>query len=106
APPEWERYRREVARGIRSADRVIAPSRAMLSALDRFYGPLPRGTRVIPNGRDPRRFRTRRKEPFILSAGRLWDEAKNTRVLDTLAARLPWPIYLAGEAQHPNGSSV
>src|SRR5262249_57908814 len=40
APPEWDRYRRSVTRGLRMADFVVAPSRAMLNDLNLHYGPL------------------------------------------------------------------
>ena len=43
------------------------------------------------------------KQPVILSAGRLWDEAKNVAALDRVAADLPWPVLIAGEAAHPDG---
>jgi glycogen synthase len=104
-PEEWDRYRREVRRGLRAASRVAAPSRAMLEALQRHYGPLP-PTCVVPNGRDPACFRPGAKKPFIFSAGRLWDEAKNLRALDTIARRLEWPVYVAGEEQHPEGGRI
>ncbi|HET9597683.1 MAG TPA: glycosyltransferase family 4 protein [Anaeromyxobacteraceae bacterium] len=100
-PPSFERYRREVAKGLASASMVIAPTRWMLSALERHYGALPRG-RVVPNGRCPRRFPPGEKEPFVLCAGRLWDEAKNAAVLDAAAERLRWPVLLAGEDEHPD----
>ena len=102
APPVWDRYRREVTLGLRAADLVLAPTGAMLAALQAHYGPLPRA-RVLPNGRDAALFPPGAKEPFVLSAGRLWDEAKNVAALEAVAPRLPWPVYLAGEDQHPDG---
>ena len=33
----------------------------------------------------------------MLSAGRIWDEAKNVAALDRVAPRLPWPVAVAGE---------
>ena len=42
-------------------------------------------------------FYTAAKEPMILAAGRLSDEAKNIAALTTAAGSVPWPIYLAGE---------
>jgi len=101
APPAYDRYRLEVARGLAAAAMVVAPSRWMLEALQRHYGVLPRG-RVIPDGRSAARFHPRDKEPFILCAGRLWDAAKNAALLDAVADRLPWPVLLAGEEQHPD----
>lgn len=100
--PEWDRYRAEVTRGLRAADLVIAPTRAMLSALERHYGRLPH-KRAVPNGQDPALYRPGAKEPLIFSAGRLWDEAKNVGVLERIAGDLPWPVYLAGEVRHPDG---
>ena len=101
APATWERYRQKITRGLHAADAVSAPTRAMLAALVQHYGPL-RSVRVVPNGRDPDLFTPRAKEDFVLTAGRLWDEAKNITALDGAAARLPWPVYVAGEAKHPH----
>ena len=41
----------------------------------------------------------------MLTAGRLWDEAKNVAAVAQVAPRLPWPVYVAGEDRHPNGTS-
>jgi glycosyltransferase involved in cell wall biosynthesis len=105
APAEWDRYRREVTRGLRAADLVLAPSRAMRAALGHHYGPLP-AARVVPNGRDDALFRPAHKEEFILGVGRLWDQAKNTAALARVAPDLPWPVYLAGEDRHPDGGAA
>ena len=103
APASWDRYRREVTRGLRAADCVVAPSKAMLDSVLRHYGPLP-DARVIYNGRTPDLFADRTcKEPFILTAGRLWDEAKNVQSLAAIAPELDWPAYVAGEEKHPDG---
>jgi glycosyltransferase involved in cell wall biosynthesis len=105
APPEWDRYRAAVRRGLRAADLVVAPSGAMLEALERHYGPLP-AVRVIPNGRHPSLFAPGAKEELVLSVGRLWDQAKNTAALAAVARELPWPVYLAGEEKHPDGGAA
>lgn len=96
APDSWGNYRDRVREGVHAADVVIAPTRAMLSEVTRHYGHFVQG-RVIPNGRT---VATRRmsKQPFILGAGRLWDEAKNVAMLDAVAPSLPWPIAVAGPA--------
>ena len=99
AGPEWRRYEQTVGAGLRAADLVAAPTRAMLAALERLYGPLPE-TAVVPNGRTPRGL-AREKEPFVLAAGRLWDEAKNVAALDRVAPRLAWPVFLAGDGGRP-----
>jgi glycogen synthase len=101
APPSFDRYRREVARGLAGADLVVSPTRAMLAAAEQHYGPF-RRARVIANGRNPARFPRGDKEQLILCAGRLWDAAKNAAALDAVAADLPWPVLLAGEEEHPD----
>ena len=104
-PAEWERYRTEVARGLQAASLVLAPTAAMLGALDRHYGHV-HNAMVVPNGRDATHFPPAVKEPFVFAAGRLWDEAKNLALLDAAAPGLPWPVYVAGEEQHPEGGLV
>jgi glycogen(starch) synthase len=104
APEEWNRYREVVRRGLARADLVVAPSRAMLSQLDRYYGPL-RRTEVIPNGRSDGEYRPGVKEPFVLAAGRLWDEAKNLAALANVRTSIDWPICVAGDDRHPEGSA-
>lgn len=95
APAEWSRYAQEVREGLRGADVVTAPTCAMLEALEAHYGRLPVNV-VVPNGRDPSRFPPGTKEPFVLTAGRFWDEAKNLRALDLVAPQISWPVYAAG----------
>ena len=96
APPEWNRYRDAVRGGLAAADLVVAPSRAMLAALCHHYGSF-NATRVIHNGRDDTAYRPGGKEPFVLCAGRLWDEAKNLQALECVAPALPWPVCAAGD---------
>lgn len=102
-PAEWSTYKLRVRRSLQAADCVMAPTRVMMSELDRNYGPLPR-TGVVPNGRDPAPFsRACHKEHLVLSAGRLWDAAKNAQALATVAPLLEWPVCVAGEAISPDG---
>src|SRR5690606_5026685 len=104
APAEWDEYRARVLAGLRCAGRVVAPTRAMLRALEREYEPIESGV-VIPNGCTTLSTGARRKEDFILSAGRVWDEAKNITLLDAAAPSVPWTIRVAGEATAPDGST-
>jgi glycosyltransferase involved in cell wall biosynthesis len=104
APARWAEYRAAVSAGLKGAQAVAAPSYAMLKELVEFYG-VPGITRVIPNGRGGDAFRPAMKEDFILSAGRLWDEAKNVGAVCACASRLPWPVCIAGETEHPGGES-
>ena len=105
APPAWDEYRRRVRAGLAAADLVVAPTNAMLEALLRHHGPLTR-TRVIAHGAAPDAYRIAEKEPFALCVGRLWDEAKNVRVLAGIAPDLPWPVRLIGEPGHPSGRAT
>lgn len=97
---DWETYRDAVARGLRAARCLVAPSRAMLQALEVGYGRVRHG-HVIYNGRTSSFFEPGIKEPFILSAGRLWDKAKNIRLLESVAGSLPWPVRIAGQSHEP-----
>ena len=97
-PPEWQRYKKQVQNGLHAAGLVVTPSNAMLDALETHYGSLT-NTRIIPNGRNPETFQPREKRTFILSAGRLWDEAKNIRCVTEIASELPWPVVVAGDLQ-------
>ena len=104
APAQYERYREVVRAGLAAASCVIAPSRAQLHELARHYGPLPRA-RTIVNGIDASSWKPQPKQPVILSAGRLWDAAKNAALLARVAPALDWPVLLAGDTQAPGGGA-
>jgi glycosyltransferase involved in cell wall biosynthesis len=104
APPAWNRYRTALREGVNAATIVIAPTRAVLTDLERECGALS-SARVIPNGSDPERYWVAPKESFILAAGRLWDEAKNVAALDRAAPNVRWPIYIVGDRRHPDGTT-
>lgn len=95
APAEWDAYRRRTRVGIDGADAMVAPTRAMLAALEREHGPC--GGIVIPNGSPIAARPARERWPFVLGAGRLWDAAKNLAALDAVADSLAWPVVLAGD---------
>jgi glycosyltransferase involved in cell wall biosynthesis len=99
-PDTWNRYREAVAAGLSAAATVVAPTQSMLDALVACYG-RPGDALVIPNGRSFAPPESGIKWPFILCAGRLWDEAKNVGLLERAAARVAWPIWLAGETLRP-----
>lgn len=102
APASWDRYSHEVSRGLASAAQVLAPSGDMLANLLQHYGPFA-DSRVVYNGRDAELFPPSRKDHFVFSSGRIWDEAKNIAALEQAAPRISWPVYLAGEEEHPGG---
>ena len=96
---EWLRYEQAVRRGLAGARVIVAPSRAMALSLIHHYAPAA-PVLAIHNGRDASGYVPTVKEPFVLTAGRVWDVAKNVAQLAAVAPRLPWPIFVAGEGSH------
>ena len=93
APDEWRTYRAAVERGLRAADVVVAPTAAMLRALERHYAfHSPR--LAIPNGLP--RVAAQPKRPYVVAVGRFWDDAKNGTALRRVEGRISWPIRYAG----------
>lgn len=81
--------------GLRACDHVIAPSAAHGEAVRAAYeysGPLA----IIHNSARSYGASPVRKEPFVVSAARWWDEAKNAACLDAAAARINWPLIAMG----------
>ena len=77
----------------------------MLTALRTHYGGF-RAAPAVYNGRRMSRFPPLAKKPYILTAGRVWDEAKNIAALAHVAPQLSWPVLVAGEERHPGGGTV
>jgi len=95
-PPErYDRYRAAVEAGLRAADVVVAPTRAVLCDLRRHYR-LCREQAVVPNGSSfiPA---SAPKEPLVAALGRFWDEAKNLAALERARHACPWPLVVAGD---------
>lgn len=104
--PEDFRWRTDmVARGLRKAAAVVAPSRAFAAATQRAYR-VDATVLTVPNGRTPRDVRPLPQGDFVLAAGRLWDEGKNVATLDAAAAQIEAPFQAAGSADGPNATSV
>ena len=107
-PPDF-RWRTDlVRRGYAAAGAVVAPTRAFGEATLRTYG-LARAPRVVHNGRHltpAPHAASAPDEPFVFTAGRLWDDGKNVAALDRAAARLAAPVLAAGPTRGPHGGSV
>jgi len=99
APPQWRRYAAALREGLQRARLVVAPTGAMLRALEAEHGRLG-ASAVIPNGRRPELFPPLVKAELVLCAGRLWDPAKNLAALEAAARHCSWPVACAG----PGGS--
>ncbi len=93
-PGRYERYRAAVEAGLRAADRVVAPTAAVLRDLERHYR-FRTSRSVVPNATGAR-FEAVPKESFVAGLGRFWDEAKNVAALEAVAPALDWPLVLAG----------
>ncbi|USI73852.1 glycosyltransferase family 4 protein [Sphingomonas morindae] len=102
--PAYRWHERLTARGLARADRVVAPSAAYGAIVARHYD-LPRPA-TVPNGRRPLRVVPGARHDCVFTAGRLWDEVKNARTLDAVAARLAVPFHAAGAAIGPHGETI
>ncbi len=102
--PDFQWRRDLVARGLRRADAVVAPSRAFAQATQRAYA-LERPVLTVHNGRTVRHVRALPQGDFAFTAGRLWDEGKNAATLDRAAALIDAPLQAAGATRGPNGAS-
>ena len=95
-------YRDLVARGLRDASAVVAPSRWMLECVETYYGKPKQGA-VIYNGRTPTLFNPYvTKEDSVLSVGRLWDGGKQAALLTQIDTTIP--VIIAGTEQHADES--
>ncbi|MET1756651.1 glycosyltransferase family 4 protein [Novosphingobium sp. RD2P27] len=103
--PALRWHREMMAQGLRTCDRVIAPSASFAETLQRAFT-LPVLPQVVHNGRAlPQRVRAVAGTNVAFTAGRLWDEVKNLQTLDAVAALLPFPFLAAGEARAPHGET-
>jgi glycogen(starch) synthase len=101
-PAQFDEYTRRVSAALQQASLIVAPTRAMLDAIDLYYAPaVPK--KVVPNGRSPWLFFSAQKENIIFTAGRLWDEGKGLPFLEQIAPELSWPVYAAGACGQPSG---
>lgn len=94
-PSPWiDNYVQMVCRGLHGADMVVAPTAWMLQQIDTGYGPF-RSSAVIANGRNIDRIPQRPRALQAVTAGRLWDEAKNVELLAAVDTRMP--MFVAGD---------
>ena len=104
-PDAWAWQLSRNRRGLDRADCVLAPSASHAASLRRVYGDIER-LRVVHNATDATGAAVAGKEPFVLAAGRWWDEGKGGATLDRAARDAPWPVRMAGPVSGPNGEGV
>lgn len=95
--PWLRQYCRLVAEGLDGAAAVIAPTQWMLTALRRNFV-VRNPCAVVANGRTLPSANQANRQLRAITAGRLWDEAKDIRILSQV--RSPCPLYVAGDAEH------
>jgi len=99
-PGEWGWYTGVLENALNASDAIVFPSKGIQVQAEGIFGAL-HGT-VIYNGRNLDQADAPAKENFILTAGRIWDEGKNINLLCSIAASLPWAVYVAGDNTDPN----
>ena len=104
-PRRLDPYRARVEAGLQHADLICAPTRAVLDDLVQSYV-FETPCAVVPNGRAHRGTSAVENEPLVAGLGRFWDEGKNVAALERVAARLPWPVLLAGPGTPLGGLSA
>ena len=104
-PDDFVWRTRLVAEGLRAADAIVAPTAAFAEDARRCYG-AGLDFRVVPNGRRLAETMASggKRDDFVFTAGRLWDEGKNAAVLDRAAPRITLPVRAAGPLESPNGA--
>ncbi|WP_424492879.1 glycosyltransferase family 4 protein [Salinimicrobium sp. GXAS 041] len=100
APESWDRYTQVVQESLEESDMVVSPTKAILKKAKSTHN-FETATKMIYNGRDMNPSEEKEKEEFILCIGRIWDEAKNLKLLSHIAKNLPWPVYIAGDLKNP-----
>ena len=101
-PPEFAWRDALHAKGLRSADIVVCPSRGFAEATARWHQ-LEHSPRIVLNGRSALQLPRAAMHDFAFTAGRLWDAGKDVATLDRAAALLGIPFKAAGRIRGENG---
>jgi glycosyltransferase involved in cell wall biosynthesis len=104
-PPDLAWRAARTAAGLSIAGAIIAPSRSFARQLADVYGSRYHIDAVY-NARQHAAPATPSTRDCVLTAGRLWDPAKNAAVIDQAAMQLKQPIFAAGPAGGPNGEAA
>lgn len=105
-PVEFAWRRRRTSAGLAVADAVISPSRSFADQLASEYGS---GICIAPVWNAVDRAAERGgvdARSIVLTAGRLWDAAKNVATIDAAAALGELTVHAAGATRGPNGEQI
>ena len=91
------RYSALVSKGLQEADTIVAPTQWMAASLHGHF-PFSRKPNVIPNGRTLPSAQDGPRKLQGITAGRLWDEAKNITIL--AAVDSPFQLFVAGHTRY------
>lgn len=105
APASWERYARLARRALHRAQALVTPTHALLAELAAVHGELP-SAQVIPNGRGVAPSPETARERLVVTAGRLWDEAKNAPLVARAAPAIQGDVALIGPGELPGVSTL
>jgi glycosyltransferase involved in cell wall biosynthesis len=94
-----------VRAGLIAADVVVAPSASYAAVVARYHQ-LAVAPIAVHNGRAPLPLPDVAPVDHVFTAGRLWDQVKNTALLDRTAARLSVPFRAAGCEKGPHGEHM
>jgi glycogen synthase len=103
-PPAWDAYTALAREALGRADRVIAVSAFLAADVRELYA-CEREIDVIHNGwpSDTQASLRGQRSRSTLTAGRIWDSAKNVALVAEAAQGWdPGPIYLAGQQANPD----
>lgn len=96
-PLPADRYFDTVKKAFHTADIVVSPTKAMLTVYQQIYGDF-KNAQVIYNGLNLIDYGVKEeKQPIIFCMGRLWDEAKNIRLVAQAAKEIKGNIFIAGK---------
>jgi glycosyltransferase involved in cell wall biosynthesis len=95
---DWRVYTSNIRAGLDSANAWVAPTQSFRDLIAGKYGSPGKGI-AIWNGAEDAGRDVSPKQPFVLSAGRVWDKAKNLSVLSSVAVQIDWPVRIAGSSR-------
>jgi glycosyltransferase involved in cell wall biosynthesis len=101
---DWRVYTSNIRDGLGRANAWVAPTRSFRDLIAGKYGS-PRKGITIWNGAEDAGRGMASKQPFVLSAGRVWDKAKNLSALSPVATQIEWPVRIAGSSRMDQRSS-